>query len=143
MDAKELRLNNIVLDKNNNIRRICGINELGIDMLCLKCEKSSFNELTKNIYPILLTEEWLLKLGFQKFKHKWSLSDGGLNEHWELDGNDRHFLLYFLSNGVFAFNEPILYRECFSHNKYVHQLQNLYYALTNKELDYESQTNVK
>lgn len=69
--------------------------------------------------PILLTEEWLLKFGFDKNLEKES-SQGG----WvELIHND--VIGYrFAPDG--AYGHPEI--------KYVHQLQNLYFALTNEEL---------
>ena len=74
---------------------------------------------------IKLTEEWLLKF----------MNDGSMCEHWELNGNDNKWLLYFNSkSGVFAFNEGRIHYLYLNHNRYVHQLQNLYFALTGKEL---------
>ncbi len=85
--------------------------------------------------PIPLTEEWLIKFGFEKINHKMSMNDGSYNCHWE-----RHFddfktgsCIYF-SGGFFSnnrFNKRHLYHK----NKYVHQLQNLYFALTGEELE--------
>ena len=70
---------------------------------------------------IPLTEEWLLKFGFeldieddgcQKGKYKVSVSDEGC--------------LFFIYIGY--------YHEEIAEFKYVHQLQNLYFALTGEEL---------
>lgn len=68
-----------------------------------------FNELE----PIPLTEEWLLKFGFK------------IERQYECD---------FASIGVFtiSFGENFFYE--YTNLKYVHQLQNLYFALTNEEL---------
>jgi hypothetical protein len=77
--------------------------------------------------PIPLTEEWLLKFGFVKKKGESGYSKGKL-------------LIYFglttMSgvNGRTYFNSwAILYKS----PEYVHQLQNLYFALTGEELTYE------
>ena len=75
--------------------------------------------------PIPLTEEWLIKLGIE-FKDK------------------KH--LYWVKG---AFNlelteEGDVYFEVYSHYidvKYVHQLQNLYFALTGEELKQDNETN--
>ena len=73
----------------------------------------------RKIEPIPLTEEWLLKFGFEKNKN-----------------SDLYFRLnnyeYFIENGIIdngysRMNEISV--------KYVHQLQNLYFALTGKELE--------
>tara|TARA_R110000772_G_C13310212_1_gene439988 strand:- start:29118 stop:29438 length:321 start_codon:yes stop_codon:yes gene_type:complete len=63
--------------------------------------------------PIPLTEEWLVKFGF-KFRDEtdcWHLNYLTINKNFVMMDIDMH--VYF---------------------DYVHQLQNLYYALTNKEL---------
>jgi hypothetical protein len=66
--------------------------------------------------PIPLTEDWLLKLGFEEMN---------LHLNWK---KRNHQMI--LNDGVFriwlnGYNKEI---------KYVHQLQNLYYALTGEEL---------
>jgi hypothetical protein len=77
--------------------------------------------------PIPLTEEWLIKFGFE------SVGLGG-----------NRFVLYNAidgtSNFVIETDGIILYPQidydivCWSEFKYVHQLQNLYFALTGEEL---------
>ncbi|MCT3943873.1 hypothetical protein HZQ28_01105 [Elizabethkingia anophelis] len=72
-----------------------------------------------NCEPIPLTEEWLLKFGF-KLK---SDADG---EYYENCGVN---ILILRSDDIhFFFGNPN------TKDKYVHQLQNLYFALTQKEL---------
>ena len=81
--------------------------------------------------PIPLTEEWLIKLGFEK-----SISTTGppINEELEsyiLDGYD--FMKdrcgsWFLCG----------YNWNTTHFQYVHQIQNLYFALTGEELKIET-----
>ena len=73
--------------------------------------------------PIPLTEEWLLKFGFEK-------SGGGLYLTYET------FEMYYI-NGVLGLsarvsdpNEGYIDTKI----KYVHQLQNLHFALTGEEL---------
>ena len=70
----------------------------------------------KNIKPIPLTEEWLVKFGFKKGVKGWFKT---------LDKNYK-FNLY-------------LYHD--SKYKSVHQLQNLYFALTNEELTFKEINN--
>lgn len=74
---------------------------------------------------IPLTEEWLIKFGFVKY--------GTLHDSYKLNpfivelgilGN--HYTFRKIMNK----DESVLLKEM----KYVHQLQNLYFALTNKEL---------
>ena len=70
--------------------------------------------------PIPLTEEWLVKFGFEK----------------QLDGNYKHpnsheIEVFFHNRGF----EVIVDSTCKNHIKHVHQLQNLYFALTGEELE--------
>jgi hypothetical protein len=88
--------------------------------------------------PISLTEEWLLKLGFNKNdKNRWVkekshyaifyfeyYATGENNSMWRIEYHDTDY----------GKNE---YKDCHQWGeriKYVHQLQNLYFALTGKEL---------
>lgn len=74
--------------------------------------------------PIPLTEEWLVRMGFEKY------SDGG-----ELKGIDCFYCKGKLKGAIslpnFMFNG-------FIQIKHVHQLQNLYFALTGEELTIKS-----
>lgn len=76
--------------------------------------RSSF--ISKYVEPILLTEEWLLKFGFEKDDTIWIKHPiYGL-----LEKNGRFFIELGETGGIYI--------------KYVHQLQNLYFALTGEEL---------
>ena len=74
----------------------------------------------ENVEPIPLTEEWLLKFGFNKRKIYFELGKLAIS----LNGIE-------YDNGRTYFNSwTILEKQ----PEYVHQLQNLYFALTNEEL---------
>ncbi len=98
---------------------------------CIDCDRGI------NIEPIPLTEEWLLKFGFEKidFKHiDGSISKGVFKnypcvvESNKLDEGDTP---YIFSRIVPSEPRKMNY---FNSIKYVHQLQNLYHALTGQEL---------
>lgn len=74
--------------------------------------------------PIELTEEWLLKMGFEKFDEysNFFLSEKYYN--FKIHGGLNYVAWHNLM--IYDF-EP----------KYVHQLQNLYYALTGEELTFK------
>jgi len=114
MKASELRIGNLVMDGKD----IEQVNARMIDML-VKTE-ADFDS-------IPLTEEWLLKFGFQK-SMSWTYVV-------ELKGNLK--LVYYLgekgwSIGFKSYSD-------FSNLEYVHQLQNLYFALTGEELKQQEQ----
>jgi hypothetical protein len=116
MKAAELRIGNLVLYKETEVIPIkCH----DIDWLERHAERPDMS-------PIPLTEEWLLRFGFEP----------------EDDGNKRP---RFIKDGVFALNKngDVWYWKYYGANgdkdyaeiKYVHQLQNLYFALTGIELE--------
>jgi len=81
-------------------------------------------ELDSVVYePIPLTEEWLIKFGFfEKYKstsNRWNIGGFELHDCEDDDGQLQGVFLYDFRLEV----------------KYVHQLQNLYFALTGKELE--------
>jgi hypothetical protein len=70
--------------------------------------------------PIPLTEEWLFKFGFENI----DTNDDGGDNYWYLSKTDFMLDRFFQS---FTMNTSF-------DLEYVHQLQNLYFALTNEEL---------
>lgn len=82
-------------------------------------KKSHFGIRLNFSEPIPITEEWLLKFGFVK---------GGTIKGFALNG----FLLFFNENMELFFR----YRKNIKRPiKYIHQLQNLYFAITGYELE--------
>ena len=75
----------------------------------------------KNFKPIQLTEEWLLKFGF---KYSSRLEEFMFKDNFEIQPYKRGFL-----NAVIWCDNQVL-----EELKYVHELQNLYFALTGEEL---------
>lgn len=75
--------------------------------------------------PIKLTEDWLLRFGFEAVNHK------GINGY--LSGNC-DFIYNIESKQMFSFNEVNGDVWNLTRIIYVHQLQNLYHALTGEEL---------
>lgn len=109
MKAEELRIGNFV-NWNNEIAKIKQIFELEVGFKCGDIG------LFEDLESILLSEEWLLKFGFER------LGSGRF---------DFKTFTYYLHDGSF-YNQTS--RLCTI--KYVHQLQNLHFALTGEELKY-------
>ena len=125
MKASELRIGNYVnLMLNHEDYETLTITT--VDLAAMEKNQGDYE-------PIPLTEEWLLKFGFVKINHQMSLNDGSMTYHYELNGDDRNWQLYF-DGRVFSINENKLLRFHLHHNKYLHQLQNLYFAVTGEEL---------
>jgi hypothetical protein len=73
--------------------------------------------------PIRITEEWLLKFGF-----KYDTDNDKLCKSLHID------ILSFRASEGHMCLESQGYRTLYKHIKYVHQLQNLYFALTGEEI---------
>lgn len=109
MDTNELRIGNYVSTHNESLVIVDAINKTHIH--------SNKGVFVKGVIsPIPLTEEWLLKFGFF--------------EDYRIGKNN------FVKNGVIMWK----YSDSFCDDRYgvttkhVHQLQNLYFALTGEEL---------
>lgn len=141
MEAKELRIGNYVhyhiVDELDERKEWNEINEVDIDdiytVLIGKADDLS---------PIPLTEECLLKLGFDYN------SESENNQFYcEIFRDDEKDITNYLSVNFDEYGHLISIkiectdaRDCADHIvnvKYVHQLQNLYFALTGEELIFE------
>jgi len=109
MEAKELRIGNwIYSNTDKDIYRV--------DLI-----ESWRNYLSISAIP--LTEEWLLRVGFEKTE-----SGNYSNEEGSFE---------LIHNNVIGFRFAVEGQYAYPEIKYVHQLQNLYFALTGLELTYE------
>ena len=118
MKTTELRLGNLVYDRSGKLLRIDwweNINKVCMDMNIGGTQVHPLTEYPEFCKPIPLTEEWLLKFGFFKNDDLFYIGEIGLY----LDGN-------------IWWNKELINGDC----EYIHQLQNLYFALTGKELSY-------
>lgn len=120
MNKKELRIGNLV-DCNGQVETVYAIRNSGVDFYRGKTKKSVIMQsyIWEAIKPIPLTEEWLLKFGFRTEE----------SNCFELDNihiNTRRELMWVFTKCKNNIEIEI--------PEYVHQLQNLYFALTNEEL---------
>lgn len=130
MKANELRIGNIHETNCFDIPRE-GIRSFRIDGKCYSYITGHGISLVEQglmeFVPIPLTEDWLLKMGFELSGHQ-------LGEEYSR-GN---FSMYYY-NGDYPDYEGEILASCFNGNnveiKYIHQLQNLYFALTGEELE--------
>lgn len=116
MKASELRIGNLVWLKSKSMPYVISS---GHDIEEIDDAPEGFDAT-----PIELTEEWLLKFGFEKVKGGISFDKGKLSIYLGdtiLSGK----------NGRTYFNSWAILEES---PKYIHQLQNLWFALTGEEL---------
>lgn len=128
MKPQEVRIGNLVYDTNGHV------NHVNLEAMTYLC-KEPHNQ----VKPIPLTEEWLVKFGFENSDETYfrkeitNDKDGYQALELMLDYDGKIYLqLVFLidddeENEDFFFRGDIL--------EYVHQLQNLYFALTGTELE--------
>jgi len=134
MQANELRLGNLIYSPiEKEIVKLVAIEQGNRPITLGKMGTSSFSGFDC-LEPIPLTEEWLLKLGFQIRDKKYSLNYGGESMRFAILENDirNPFILYF--HGRFGYNLNEGRKNGDYCIEYVHELQNLYFALTKKEL---------
>ena len=106
MKAKELRIGNLMIKLGKQIN-------ISIpDLMFIEGGKYAYH-----YKQILLTEEWLIRFGFRK---------------------DKDNVTWHLNQGLWVIQNVGMYLAFGSNKwqiKYVHQLQNLYFALTGQELE--------
>ena len=151
MKIEDLRIGNLVSVNNKQfhpnlkgaILRVTGLNERSSNGVIetsvnLECERETYSQFIEYIEPIPLTEHLLVDNGFEKSSHYNAYMHYDLEViikandgkgYWKLD----HFSkihdgkLYLTSEAEYTVSErPI---------EYIHQLQNIFFILSGKEID--------
>lgn len=143
LKATELRIGNYLQDTDGSVTKCIGISPKE-PKVYVECENKNaiFYIPFDRIKPVPLTEEWLLKLGFVKEEDLGDMIYFNLRDKscksigYGVCLNHDDIEFYKFRNG---FKNPdtiettnLIYDEPFL--QYVHQLQNLMYALTGEEL---------
>lgn len=117
MKAEEFRIGNYLIEaKSSMIVQVTDLSENRIGVT------GDFKGRWQSV-PIPITEEWIVNLGLGvQYNQEWVLVD----KKWGV------YFVYDEDNDIWNVNLKNHYE--FATIKYVHQLQNLYFALTNKEL---------
>lgn len=148
MNANELRIGNLVKINNDllpetkgQVYSVYGINERfdkefpeSANVVSLRHESRNtryvrtYNQFDEFVEPIPLTEEWLVKFGFEKVNDNFMTIE---SYHYE----NKNCWIYLIADGFELELNTLSERNnlCRTY-KYVHQLQNLYFALTGEEL---------
>ena len=121
MNANELRIGNYV-KFGKLFKKVVEIAEEGFYIL--DKDGTTLKNTWADLQPIPLTEEWLFKFGFKNHQ-----------EYFELFKRNEYFLSFNIKSnelGIYIYNtRGIRY---WVNCQYIHQLQNLYFALTREEL---------
>jgi len=112
MKVNELRIGNLVIDKYDNIVKVNSIDVNHGD----DCVNEYY---AKDFSPVLLTDEWLIKMGFDRKYSKYTWQNESMMFNYDSDYNC----------GLFLAGSRHVNFHC------VHEIQNLYFALCGKELE--------
>ena len=142
MNANELRISNWIADRGgkqwkidhweskNKVSAKPPVHEIDGH----KFEGHPLTEEVEYLQPVLLTQEILLKCGF-----KYNLDD----DEYTIGENDCFSVIFINNPNIIKIMYKQTYIGCesdyiiFLKFQYLHQLQNLYFALTNEELQIE------
>lgn len=120
MKVEDLRIGNLVYH-DGKIVKVVGIDKKHVNILKDPLQKYFHVVPIDALEPIPLTDEILVNIGFKRLP--WGLIIGKLLFK---DHNKCTYLELEIGNGL---RVKVIH---------LHQLQNLYYSLTNKELNYET-----
>jgi hypothetical protein len=122
MKAQDLRIGNLVnykivdkLDERKEWFELCEIDAVDLQVI------------DSDYQPIPLTKEWLLKFGFKIYKDPETVF---YEIRFDKIVNYKFYISRKIGFGIFYYENDFLITQIDS----VHQLQNLYFALTNEEL---------
>ena len=127
MKASELRIGNLVAKFDGTVLEVDSIDRNGFfaslpKNIVFDNVPILQKDIVNSMLPIPLTEEWLLKFGFEKTENFWI--------------NKEPLLRYAISSlGLICSIGDNDMGFVYNSILYVHQLQNLYFELTGKELE--------
>ena len=124
MEAREIRIGNYVyvdwVDSGRKLEINHGVH-YGTETMVMNVTPTGYGIALSFVAPIPLTEDWLIKFGFEKSKHWYTI--GGIAISTDMNRLTQKV------DGMYV----EIYNQ-FKCPKYVHKLQNLYYELTGEEL---------
>jgi len=118
MKAKELRIGNWVQDEFGIVQYVYRIWKGGAELSSDESGSDDIDCSEDEIFGIPLIEEWLLKFRFKKLGYGYDFWESSVYNIGYINGL---WYVYYKSDTL-------------CNIQYVHQLQNLYFALTQKEL---------
>ena len=119
MEVRELRIGNLVQDNKGNTI------EVDASLFVADMDPNGYFDLS-DCLPIQITPEWLEKLGFIRSDKTYSYQT-----------SDQFYIDWTMEDGICLngiYDDIMSNGDKLEHIKYIHQLQNLYYALTGDEL---------
>ncbi len=132
MKANEIRIGNWILWKGPSHDENALVSAISKEEVIFKCGDSG---LITECEPIPLTEEWLMKFGFEEEMMSYNLPIDlfGGGKRLTFSG-DYLFIIDSEKQNTIPTDVITLWNKDVMKNFYVHQLQNLYFALVGEEL---------
>jgi hypothetical protein len=130
MKTNELRIGNLLYHEEDIIKSAYTVEAILKDSVLVKQDNEEIK--IGLLQPIPLTEEWLLKFSFRnkvKESEYYIVID-------KLSVSNGLFICYDIVDKSCSIGQLRHFSHQFGEYKYVHQLQNLYFTLTNEELIY-------
>lgn len=121
MEAKNFRIGNFISDTNASDSFFAKVKKLDLS----RCYYGQFHSAYTDIKPIKITEDWLNKFGFERTPFGRKFND------FYLEASSR----VVKTDELYGFKYEHVPEEKYINLDYVHQLQNLFFALTGKELE--------
>jgi len=117
MEAKNLRIGNFISDANASDSFFAQVKKLDYS----RCYYGQFHSAYSDLKPIPISEEWLIKFGFVLVVKQ---------------GNQGEFRVYQLNEITYNTNHGWWWKHHLTvQPKYIHELQNLFFAITGTELE--------
>lgn len=117
MEAKNLRIGNFVSDVNASNSFFAKVKKLDYS----RCYYGQFHSAYSDLKPILITEDWLIKFGFDLVVK---------------EGNQGEFRVYQFNEITYNTNHGWWWKHQLTvQPKYVHEFQNLFFTITGMELE--------
>lgn len=126
IDTKEMRLGNMVLDKHGKTARVT---EIGLTGIKVDGGPGSYRQYAGEFSPIEITDELLAKIGFERSEDV--IGNFNYDRIWKLQVLE---IVWIMNADCYKTVDRCEDRIGRLQIKWIHQLQNLYYALTGKEL---------
>lgn len=123
MKANELRIGNLIY-QDSHISEVIALSDIGIVSEIIEKSAQTTNSARKA--PIPINEDWLIRFGFEPEYEDFIFLDQETGIELEASWSSR-----LVSTGEKRGWHIVNY----SHVKHVHELQNLYFALTGEELE--------
>ncbi len=118
MNIRDLRVGNLILfAEDSTIFEVTEISEYGVNVK--NEEEETYIEID-SFEGIGITEDWLIKFGFKSVAGNYEFNNGTTN-------------IVFYKNEIYESIEGQW--KWYPHIRHIHQLQNLYFALTGEELE--------